>query len=194
MTLLLAVVLALEGDLPVRLADPAPQEEKGAVADKEEIFGVELFVVSTQFDDGARVDDAVGAGADFNFRWKYRGKTRFGFSIGAAVWDSETDFSGLPDQDVDIAQYRLGVGLEFPFSRVELGIGATAGVYRFRGEGDESDTSPFLEFEGSLGFRPIPSLKIGGLLLATHTQSSFNRSHTHLFHNYAAGLSVEFSF
>ena len=76
---------------------------------------------------------------------------------------------------------------------LELGVAATLGVYRFRTDGDH-DTSPFVEFEGSLGFRPIPQLKIGGLLLATHTQSSFSRSHTHLFHNYSAGLMAEFSF
>ncbi len=160
---------------------------------REEIFGIEAFVLTTSFDDGIHLDDAPGVGVDFNFRWRWEGKTRFGFSLGAAAWDPETDLRGLPDQDVDVAQYRLGVGAEFPFSRVEIGVGATAGVYRFRTDGDQ-DTSPFAEIEGSLGFRPIPALKIGGVLMATHTQSSFSRSHTHLFHNYSAGLMVEFAF
>ena len=98
-----------------------------------------------------------------------------------------------PDQDADIVQYRAGVGFEFPFSKAELGIGSNIGVYRFATSGD-SDSSPYVEFEGSLGFRPIPPLKIGGLLMATYTQSSFTRSHTHLFGNYSGGLGVEWSF
>ena len=178
----MALLLAL-------LLDEVPRR----LADREEIFGVEAFVVTTSWDDGIHIDDSPGIGVDFNFRWQWNEKTRFGFSVGAAAWDPETDVDGLPDQDVDVAQYRFGVGAEFPFSRVEIGIGVSAGAYRFKTEGDH-DTSPFVEFEGSLGFRPIPELKIGGLLMATHTQSSFSRSHTHLFHNYSAGLMVEFSF
>jgi len=184
----LALALCLMDVEPLRLADPAP-----ARAAREEVFGVEAFVLTTSFDDGMHIDDAPGFGFDFNFRWQWNEKTRFGFSLGAAGWDPETDVSGLPDQDVDVVQYRAGVGAEFPFSKVELGVGATTGVYRFRTRGDH-DTSPFLEFEGSLGFRPVPPFKVGGVVMATHTQSSFSRSHTHLFHNYSAGLMVEFSF
>ncbi len=180
-------LLAVDGDLPLTLGQDAPP------VGKEEIFAVEAFVLSTAWDEGLHLDDAVGLGADFNFRWRWNGKTRLGFSVGAAMWDPETDLDGLPDQDVDVAQYRAGVGAEFPFSRVEIGLGVTTGVYRFRTSG-EHDTSPFLEFEGSLGFRPLPMLKIGGLLMASHTQSSFSRTHTHLFHNYSAGLVVEFAF
>ena len=191
MALLLALAL-LDVDLPRTLSEPL-QEEKAAVKSKEEIFAVEVFVLRTSFDDGLPLDEGLGAGADLNFRWQYNGKTRMGFSVGVAGWDTETDIDGVPDQDVDIAQYRVGFGAEFPFSRIEIGLGVNLGVYRFRTDGD-GDTSPFLEFEGSVGFRPIPELKIGGLLLATHTQSSFGRSHTHLFHNYSAGLGVEWSF
>jgi hypothetical protein len=183
--------LAVGGDLPRTLGE-LPQEQ-GAVKSREEIFSIEAFVLTTAFDDGMHLDDAIGVGGDFNFRWQWNGKSRLGFSIGFAAWDVETDVDGLPDQDVDVSQYRIGFGAEFPFSRVEVGLGLNAGVYRFRTDGD-NDTSPFLEFEGSLGFRPIPPLKIGGLLMATHTQSSFSRSHTHLFHNYSAGLGVELSF
>jgi hypothetical protein len=176
------LALALLDGLPTRLAD------------REEIFGVEAFVLTTSWDEGIHVDDAPGFGVDFNFRWRWNEKTRFGFSVGAAFWDPETDVDALPDQDVDVVQYRAGVGAEFPFGKaVEVGVGVTTGVYRFRTRGDH-DTSPFVEFEGSLGFRPIPALKIGGLVMATHTQSSFSRSHTHLFHNYSAGLMVELSF
>lgn len=189
MSLLLA--LALCDDVPFRLS---VQEAGAARPGREEIFGVEAFVMATSFDEGLHIDDAPGIGLDFNFRWRWNEKTRFGFSVGAAAWDPETDIDGLPDQDVDVAQYRAGVGFEFPFGRVvEFGLGATTGIYRFRTNGDH-DTSPFVELEGSLGFRPIPDLKIGGFILGTHTQSSFSRSHTHLFHNYSAGLAVEFSF
>jgi hypothetical protein len=190
--LLALALLDAAADLPRSLSAPL-QEEKGAVKSKEEVFAVEAFVLRTSFDDGLHLDEGLGAGAEFNFRWQYGGKTRMGFSVGVAGWDTETDIDGLPDQDVDIAQYRAGFGAEFPFSKIEIGLGVNLGVYRFRADG-EGDTSPFLEFEGSLGFRPIPELKIGGLVLATHTQSSFGRSHTHLFHNYSAGLGVEWSF
>lgn len=181
-------LLAVDGDLPLTLAqDPPP-------AGREEIFAVEAFVLTTSWDEGIHLDDSPGLGVDFNFRWRWNGKTRMGFSVGAVVWDPETDVQSLPDQDVDAVQYRAGFGAEFPFGRfVELGLGLGAGVYRFRTDG-EHDTSPYLEFEGSLGFRPVPMLKVGGVVMATHTQSSFSRSHTHLFHNYSAGLMVEFSF
>jgi hypothetical protein len=182
MGMLLAVaLLAGDADAPTRLAD------------REEIFGVEVYVLRTAWDDGIDIEDGVGAGADFNFRWRWNEKTRLGFHVGFAAWDSELDVGGS-DEDVNVAQYRAGVGMEFPFGKVvELGIASSIGIYRFHRDG-ESDASPFVEFEGSLGFRVLPNLKIGGLVMATHTQSSFNRSHTHLFHNYSAGLMVEFSF
>lgn len=189
MTLLLA--LALCDDVPWRLM----AQEAGAVkSGREEIFAVEAFFLRTAFDDGLRIDEGMGGGADINFRWQWNEKTRLGFHVGFAAWDTETNARGFSEVDVDVAQYRAGVGAEFPFGRVvELGLAVTGGVYRFH-RNNENDASPFLEFEGSLGFRPTPSLKIGGLVMATHTQSSFNRSHTHLFHNYSAGLMVEFGF
>ena len=187
MGVLLRLALALADDgLPETLAEPLAEG-------KEEIFAVEAFLLTTSFDDGLHIGHAIGVGTDFNFRWRWNGKTRFGFHVGAAFWDADTDLGGLPDQDADIVQYRAGVGAEFPFSKVEIGLAATIGAYRFRTSG-EADTAPFLEFEGSLGFRPIPELKIGGLLMMTNTESSFTRSHDHFFTNYSAGLAVEWSF
>ncbi|HEX7898989.1 MAG TPA: hypothetical protein VF950_14595 [Planctomycetota bacterium] len=188
MALLLA--LALCDDVPWRLS----VQEAGARPGREEVFGAEAYVLRTSFDEGLKIEDGFGAGADFNFRWRWNEKTRLGFHVGFAAWDSELDISGVSEDDVNVAMYRVGVGAEFPFGKVvELGLASTLGIYRFHRDG-ESDASPFVEFEGSLGFRPSPMFKFGGLVMATHTQSSFNRSHTHLFHNYSAGVFVEFSF
>lgn len=194
MAALLALALLTDlGDLPRTLGEPLQEEKGAAPKGTAQVFAVEAFVLTTSFDEGIRLDDGVGGGVDFNFRWQYNGKTRMGFSVGVAGWDTETDIDFVPDQDVDIVQYRFGFGAEFPFSKVEIGLGVTAGVYRYRAD-DDADTSPYLEFEASLGFRPVPMLKIGGMLLASHTQSSFARSHTHLFHHYSAGLGVEVGF
>ena len=187
MTLLLA--LALCDDVPWRLS----VQEAGARPGREEVFGVEAYVLRTAWDEGIKMEDGFGAGADLNFRWQWNEKTRLGFHVGFAAWDSELDVAGL-DDDVNVAMYRAGVGMEFPFGKVvELGIASSVGIYRFHRDG-ESDASPFVEFEGSLGFRVLPKFTVGGVVMATHTQSSFNRSHTHLFHNYSAGLMAEFSF
>ena len=188
--LLLAVLAGGETDLPVRMAQEAGAVPRG----REEGFGVQAFYVHSDFDDGLKIEAGDGLGVDLLFRWRWNGKTRFGFTIGAAAIDTENDTDELPiDDDVDVRQFRAGVGAEFPFSVVELGLSALTGAYRFRRD-DENDTSPFLELGASLGFRPHPMLKVGGFLSAAHTQSSFNRSHTHLFHNYNAGLMVELTF
>lgn len=190
MIMLLAVLLAGEPDLPASLA-----QEAGAVREgREEVFAIQAFYVHTDFDDGLKIEPGDGLGADLHFRWRWDGRTKFGFTIGAAFIDTENDTDELPvDDDVDVRQFRAGVGAEFPFSVVEVGLSALTGAYRFRREG-ENDTSPFVELGASLGFRPHPMVKIGGFLSATHTQSSFNRDHTHLFHNYSAGLMAEVSF
>lgn len=190
MTMLLAFVLASGPDLPSSLVQEAGAARKG----REEIFAVQPFYIHTDFDSGLKVEEGDGYGVDLLFRWRWNEKTRFGFTLGAAAVDTENDEDELlNDDDVDVRQYRAGVGAEFPFSVVELGLSVLGGAYRFRRDG-ENDTSPFVEFGASLGFRPHPMFKVGGFLSATHTQSSFNRSHTHLFHNYNAGLMVELSF
>ena len=189
MAMLLAFVLAGQPDLPSSLA-----QEAGAVRSREEIFGVQAFYVHTAFDDGLKIEPGDGLGVDLLFRWQWSEKTRFGFTLGAAFIDTEVDTDELPvDDDVDVRQFRAGVGMEFPFSVVEFGLQALTGAYRFRRD-DENDTSPFVELGASLGFRPHPMVKIGGFVSATHTQSSFNRDHTHLFHNYNAGLMAELTF
>lgn len=189
MVILLACVLLGETELPTALA-----QEAGARRSRDEIFGLQAFYVHTEFDEGLKIEDGNGVGVDLLFRWQWNEKARFGFTIGGAAIDAEIDTSELPiDDDVDVRQFRAGVGAEFPFSVVEIGLSVLTGAYRFRRDG-ENDTSPFVDFAASLGFRPHPMFKIGGFLSATHTQSSFNRDHTHLFHNYNAGLMVELTF
>jgi len=190
MAILMAFILAGEPDLPTTLA-----QEAGAVRkSREEVFGIQAFYVHTDFDEGLKVEDGNGVGVDLLFRWQWNEKTKFGFTIGGAFIDTENDTGELPvDEEVDVRQFRAGVGAEFPFSVAEVGLSVLTGAYRFRRDG-ENDTSPFLEFGASLGFRPHPMIKIGGFLSATHTQSSFNRDHTHLFHNYNAGLMAELTF
>jgi len=155
--------------------------------DKEEIFGLEAWFIATDFDEDIGIDAEAGGIVDLNFRWR-KTRTRFGFSIGAGIWDAET--TGAADLDVDVFQYRAGFGAEFPFSAVELGLGATVGLYDFESDADD-DRAPFFEAEFSVGWRPIPQLKIGGLLSITHTQSSFGTSSTHLYTNFSAGLGIE---
>lgn len=190
MGILLACLLAVEPDLPATLAQEAGAVRQG----REEIFGIQAFYVHTDFDEGLKIEDGNGVGLDLLFRWQWNEKARFGFTVGTAFIDTETDTGELPvDDDVDVRQFRAGVGAEFPFSVVEVGLSALTGAYRFRRD-RENDTSPFVEVGASLGFRPHPMIKIGGFLSATHTQSSFNRDHTHLFHNYNAGLMAELTF
>jgi hypothetical protein len=172
--LLLAALLA---------QDPAPG--------KEEIFGLEAFFVATDFDDDLGIDADAGGLLDLNFRWRKNGRTRFGFSLGVGLWDAET--TGATNLDVDVYQYRAGFGAEFPFSVMEIGLAGTLGMYDFKSDFDD-DRSPFFEIEFSVGWRPVPQLKIGGMLMITHTQSSFGTSGTHLYTNFSGGLGVEFTF
>ena len=154
---------------------------------KEEIFGLEAWYIATDFDEDSGIDADGGGIVDLNFRWR-KNRTRFGFSIGAGLWDAGT--TGAVDLDVDVFQYRAGFGAEFPFSQVEIGLGAAIGLYDFECDVDD-DRAPFFEVEFSLGWRPIPQLKIGGLLMMTHMQSSFLTSSTHLYTNFSAGIGIE---
>ena len=175
-----------------RMGDPAP--EAAAMQDEsEEQLGIEAFVLFSQFDDGLRIENSTGAGIDLEFGWHRGEKVVFGFSVGFAGWGTDND-QGAIDDRVTITQYRASFWVDFRFKEVvELGLAGTAGYYRYRRDG-EHDTSPFIEFEGSIGFVPSEYFKAGLVVLATHTQSSFNRSHTHLFHNYAVGPFVEVRF
>jgi hypothetical protein len=191
MTLILALLVQAAADDGLPLPRLSDLEYRAPRATVEDFMGVEAFALWTRWDDGIHIDDHWGIGADLEFGWDY-GVFRQAISLGFAGWGSDTD--DLPDAGVDIRQYRLGYALSFRIREVlELGGGITTGVYRFRRR-NENDTSPYVEFEGSIGFRPLPMVRLGVLGLATHTQSSFNRSHTHLFHNYSAGPFVEVSF
>ncbi len=188
-----AVLCALSagdpGDDFPSITDLAAQ---GREEPKEMPLGIEVFALWTQFDTGLKIEDHAGAGIDLELGWDY-GPTNLNLCLGFAGWNTENDEDTLITAGVRVRQYRVGMNTSFTFRFIELGVGATTGVYRFSRE-NENDTSPFLEFEGSIGVRPMPELKLGILGMATHTQSSFNRSHTHLFHNYSAGGFVEFQF
>jgi hypothetical protein len=189
--LLLCQAAALDGgpELP-RIADLEWQEKKEPV---EHLIGVEAFAFHTSFDTGLRIEDHAGVGVDVEFAFDFGTPRVFGFSLGAAGLNTENDDGLLPDDRVTVRQYRAGFWADFSFRFVEFGGAATVGVYRFAREG-ENDTSPFIELEGNVGVRPMEQFKAGLLFMATHTQSSFNRTHTHLFHNYSWGLFVEFRF
>ncbi len=170
------------------LAGGGLQEQEAA----GEYIGVEAFALWTRFDDGLRIQEAWGVGADF--RLGLVGEHLIDLRLGYAGWNTENDEDELPAEGVWVRQYRAGLGLEIPLRKfVEVGFWINGGVYRFRRDG-EDDTSPYLEFMGTFGFRPVPNVKIGIVAMSTHTESSFNREHTHLFHNYSAGPGVEIRF
>jgi len=197
MNLIAALLLqaaAVADDLPLpRLSDlevQEPPEDRHAKRQRD-FVGVEAFALWTRWDDGIHIEDGWGFGIDLEFGWDY-GRFRQDVSLGIAAWNTETN--DLPDAGVDVLQYRLGYSIGFEVREfLELGAGITTGVYRYR-QRNENDTSPFIEFEGQIGVRPAPMVKVGLLLVATHTQSSFNRSHTHLFHHYSVGPFVEINF
>lgn len=171
------------------------QEKEGERRERSrtEALALEAFVVKTQFDDGLMIQEAAGLGFDVKLGWLYHGRTALNINVGYAGWNTENNDDVAIPSDVTVRQYRLGLSGDFPFRIAELGVGITGGVYRFNSDLDD-DTSPYLEFEGSIGVRIIPELKVGFIGMITHTQSSFNRSHTHLFTNYSGGLAVEFRF
>jgi len=186
-----ALCLAGGGDLlePPPLYGFADLEEG---QEEKDIVGIEVFALRTHFDDGLKIEDAWGVGADLKLG--LGGPTRTWLRLGYAGWNTENDEDRLPSEGVWVRQYRAGVGFDVPVREVfDLGFWIDGGVYRFRRDGEE-DTSPYVEFLGTVGFRPVPNVRIGLLVMSTHTQSSFNREHTHLFHNYSAGPSVEVRF
>lgn len=161
---------------------------------KVEALGFEVFVIGTQFDDGLRIEEEVGSGGDLKLGWAWEdSRTTISLSLGYAGWNTENDEDKALPTDVVIRQYRLGFTAEVPFRFASLGVGVTGGVFRFRGD-FEDDTSPYIEFEGSFGIRPVPEFRIALLGLSNHAQSSYNRESTHLFHNYSWGISAEITF
>lgn len=190
MEILAALWLAAAGDVPGELL---PGGLAGTGEDPgEEIAGIEVFAIFTDFDDGLKIEEAWGLGADLKLG--LGGPARTWLRLGYAGWNTENDEDELPSEGVWVRQYRAGLGFEVTLrERIDVGFSIDAGVYRFRRDG-EDDTSPYLEFLGSLGFRPIPNVKVGLLAMSAHTQSGFNRQHTHLFHNYSAGPSLEIRF
>jgi hypothetical protein len=191
----LALSWAAGGDVPEigeRLPSIGELEWQEKTIEVDAPIGVEVFAVWTRFDTGLKIEDHAGVGADLQFGWDY-GVTTLWLSLGYAGWDTQNDEDELAAAEVRIRQYRAGVSTYFSWRVLELGVGVTGGLYRFKRR-HENDTSPFVEFEGSLGVRPVPAVRLGVLGLATHTQSSFNREHTHLFHNYSIGPFVEVRF
>lgn len=192
MTVLMALCLLASGGDPWDLAGAfglaGPDEPK----ELEDIVGLEIFALRTGFDDGLKIEDAWGLGADLKLG--LGGPTRTWLRLGYAGWNTENDEDELPAAGVWVRQYRIGVGFEIPFREViDLGFWFDGGVYRFRRDHEE-DTSPYVEFLGTIGFRPVPNVRIGLMAMSTHTQSSFNHRHTHLYHNYSAGPAVEVRF
>jgi hypothetical protein len=193
----MALCLAGGGDLleppPLYGGFPASQEKKEEdPGDPEDIFAIEAFALRTDFDEGLRIEPAWGMGADLKLG--FGGPSRAWLRLGYAGWNTENDVDEIYASGVWVRQYRLGVGFEVPFRKLfDVGFWIDGGVYRFRRDEDE-DTSPYVEFLGTIGVRPHPNVRIGLLLLSSHTQSSFNHDSTHLYHNYSAGPSVEVRF
>ncbi len=194
MTLLCALAVAWSADDPFDLpsiGDLSVQEH----AEGPHLIGVEAFALLTTFDSGFKMEDTAGGlGADLNFRWKPRGKVSFGFSLGFLGYNTENDEDRLPAASVRIRQYRAGFGVEFPARFMEFGLASTVGITRYRSDFDD-DSSPYCELEGNLGFVPAGGfVKVGLLGVTSYTQSSFNHTRTHLYHNYSAGVFVEIRF
>ncbi len=188
MGILVAMILAGGGSPlePAGLYDFADLQE---VEDQAVYVGFQAFGLWTRFDTGLRIEDAEGLGADF--RLSLVGTDLVDFRFGFAGWNTGNDEDVLEPAGVRVRQYRAGLGFEVPLRRpLEVGFWVLGGVCRFRRDG-ENDTSPYLEFMGSVGLRPVPAVWIGIVGMATHTQSSFNHEHTHLYHNYSAGPAVE---
>lgn len=198
----MAILLALMLQVAIPWSDPVLPpllDQERADEGEQPIPGLDfinlkVFGVDTNFDSGLRIDDARGYGADIEIGNIRKGKTVTGLSVGYAGWNTENDTSRIwPPDDVQVRQYRVGAWIELTSPWLELGLALNVGAYRFRRTG-ENDTSPYAEFEGTLGVRPIPELKFGVIGMATHTQSSFNHKRTHFYHNYSVGFFVEYRF
>jgi len=92
-----------------------------------------------------------------------------------------------------IRQYRLGVYGQFPFRFLEVGIGANAGGYRIRRDGD-GDTAGFFEFQAMLGARPCQFAWIGIVAMQTFSSSNFNHRSEHFILNYSIRPAIEMRF
>ena len=180
----------------------SPAEELPGISDlywtpphaAEERISAEVFAVWTRFDTGLRIDDAWGYGGDIKVGLDWGTAASVGMRLGYAGWDTDNDTQQTFPGRTRIRQYRIGAGGDFSTRHIDFGIYANVGLYHFHTIHVENDTSPFFEIEGSLGFKPVPFVKIGVVGMVTWTSSDFNRASTHLFTNHSIGPSVEVRF
>jgi hypothetical protein len=175
------------GDLEPRASSMQPQEEPYPW------LGLEAMAVWTNFDSGLRIKNAWGFGGDATVTLDYGKRAFLGFRLGYVGWNTRTDGTAVPADSVWVRQYRLGIFGAFQFRFMELRIGAVAGGYRFRRDG-EDDTAGFFEFEAGLGARPSEFVWLGIRAMQTFTVSSFNHAGDHSYVNYSIGPAVEVRF
>ena len=156
-------------------------------------LGLEAMAVWTNFESGLHLKDTWGYGGDFTVTLDY-GKTAFlGFRAGYIGWNTRNEGNSVPEAGVRVRQYRLGIFGAFQFRMLELRIGATAGGYRYRREGN-NDTAGFWEFEAGIGIRANEFIWIGVRGMQTFTVTDFNHQNDHSYVNYSIGPAVEVRF
>jgi hypothetical protein len=157
-------------------------------------IGIQPIAVWTAFDGGLRIKDDWGFGADVTVTLDYGTHAFLGFRLGCIGWNSHTEpRPGIPDDMVQVRQYRIGIFGSFPFRFMEVGIGANVGGYRFRRDG-HGDTAGYFEFMVHLGVRPSPHAWFGLVAMQTLTSTDFNHTNNHGYANYSIGPSFELRF
>jgi hypothetical protein len=173
-----------------RIFEMQEPRERG---DLEERIGAEAYALYTSWDSSLRIRDGWGGGIDLKLGVDTGSHAMLEFRLGYAAWNTTDDPSQAEPGMAKVRQYRLGVGGDFLVKHLEFGVYGNVGVYHFARTGDSS-TAGFLEFEGAMGWRPIPEVKIGLVGMLTFSNTDFNRSSTHFIVNGSIGPALEVKF
>lgn len=163
---------------------------------------VEVFAAYTNFQNSMRIDDHWGGGGDIKLVGDWGRVANVVLRFGAAAWNTHVrDDSMAYPAAAQVRQYRIGAGMDFNWTKTELGIFINSGAYRFSTKHIPADfvsgeTNGFFEIMPTFGFKPAPFLKIGVVGMVTIYSSGFNRpaGSTRDSVNASVGPSLEWQF
>ena len=191
LTLLLCQT-ALGNDLPAFLQEEQPKALRKRRV--EYVWGGDVHVVRTHFDDDMRVEGGWGMGADVRLAFDYGKAAGFSFQAGVTGWETETESDRTKAADVHVRRYRAGIGLNLKSKVVRFDTWVNIGFYRFRG-GNDRDTSPFLNLEVAFGIHGGGRATVGVLADMTLSSTNFHeRSTSHFVDNPGLGAFVDVRF
>lgn len=170
-----------EFEAPVRAGEP------------DQHLGLDVYALWTRWDDGLRLEDEWGFGADLKYGIEWGKPVMLVVKLGYAGWYTENDAQQTTPGAANVSQYRFGVGGDFATKYFDFGIFGNLGLYHFHSR-PNNDTARFFEIQAILALKPIPQLRIGITGMVTWVGTDYNRASTHTWTNHSVGPIIELMF